>query len=201
VTSFAPVASPLVSYFPVASHCINTNCLYCVINSVVGAHRHNAGNVCVPSTCTDEHLDRSSGLHVACNGWLITGKDVIIIDFHCVRTRWSGTSVSLTAGSTTRATIVCRVVRTVHIRLNAPNRIHVIVGIRYGSTIASIAGRRVSALTHLCCRQWIVDTPILRADGIGLDLLHSSKSPAAAATALILHSSSVNAYDDSMYET
>ena len=201
MTSFTPVASPLISYFPVASHCINTNCLYCVINTVVRAYRHNTGNVCVPSTCIDEHLNRSSSLHVACHGWLISGSVVIINEFHCVRTRWRGTSFSLTARSTTRATIVRRVVRTVHIRLNAPNGLHVIVGIACRSTIASIAGRRVSALTRLCCRQWTVDTPILRADGIGLDLHYSSKSPATAATTLILHSSGVNAYDDSMYSS
>ena len=201
MTSFTPVASPRISQFPEASHCINTNCLNYVINTVVRAYRHNTGNVCVPSTCTDEHLGRSSGLHVASNRWLITGSVVIITDFHCVRTRWSGTSLRLTAGSTTRATIVRRVVRTVHIRLKAPNGLHVIIGIVWPSTITSIAVRRVSTLTRLCCRQWTVDTPILRADGIGLDLLYSSKSPAAAATTLILHSSGVNAYDYSIYET
>ena len=155
----------------------------------------------MPITCTDEHLGRSSSLHVAGNGWLITGSVVIITDFHCIRTRWSGTSFSLTAGSTTHATIVRRVVRTIHIGLNTPNGLHIIIGIVWPPTIASIAVRRVSALTCLCCGQWTVDTPILRADGIGLDLLYSSKSPAAAATALILHSSGVNAYDDSMYSS
>jgi len=199
VTSFTPVASPLVSQLPGASHCINTNCLNNVINTATRAYCHNTGNVCVPITCTDEHLSRSSVLYVASNRWLITGSVVIITDFHCVRTRWSGTSFSLTAGSTTRATIVRRVVRTVHIKLNATSGNHIIIRTVWPPTITSTAVRRVSALTRLCCGQWTVDTPILRADGIGLDLLYSSKSPATSATTLILHSSGVNAYDDSMY--